>query len=162
MSKRRWRGGLYVWRTKKPWAVWGLPIIGRHFAYTGMTNLFSAREGQQLRGSVTYGKPAASWSDLKPRVYRIPLPDWLFAGERRRAVVKALETCLIGITCPVYNAAQQPPWNTRKISRKDAAEMRRVRDENPKVWYWMNAGVSSFGLLIAAIAVVLLTQRGWM
>lgn len=123
------RGGLYVWRTRKPHALLGLPIIGRHFAYDGMTGSFYHREGQHLNGSEQYKKAAASWSDLDPKCWTIPLPDWLFRGPLRRKFVEKLESCLIGITCPVYNERQQPRWNFRKISRKKAAEQRALRDK---------------------------------
>jgi hypothetical protein len=129
MSRRKYRGGLYVWRTRKPWAIFGLPLIGRHFAYAGMTNCYAAREGQHLNGSVTYNKPAASWSNLKPKCYRVlPLPDWMTHDELGRKFVKALETLLIALTIPVYNEQQQAPWNLRKISRREAARQRAERD----------------------------------
>ena len=124
------RGGLYVWRTDKPHAWLGLPIIGRHFAYGGMTNSYSAREGQHLRGSVTYGSAPASWSDLRPKCYRLlPLPRVITHGKHRRKIMKALETLMIYALCPVYNVTQQPPWNLRKVSRARAVRERARRDD---------------------------------
>lgn len=124
------RGGLYMWRTDKPHSFLGLPIIGRHFAYGGMTNSYSAREGQHLRGSVTYGSAPASWSDLRPKCYRLlPLPALITHGKHRRKIMKALETLMIYALCPAYNDKQQPPWNLRKISRAKAARERARRDD---------------------------------
>jgi hypothetical protein len=125
------RGGLYVWRVDKPHALIGLPFIGRHFGYCGMTNSYYFREKQQLYGSEKYGTAAYSWSDLRPKRYKIlPLPDSLLKSNHkvRRRLVKALETGLIKITCPVYNDTQQPFWNLRKISKSKAAAQRAARD----------------------------------
>lgn len=128
MSKKR--GGLYVWRADKPHAVIGLPIIGRHFVYGGMTNSYYHREKQHLQGSVTYGTVSARWSDLRPKCYRIlPLPSFILHGRYRRRITFALETLMIWLLCPVYNHTQQPPWNLRKISRAKAAAQRAARDE---------------------------------
>jgi hypothetical protein len=164
MSRRKYRGGLYVWRTRKPWAIFGLPLIGRHFAYAGMTNSYSAREGQHLNGSVTYDKPAASWSDLKPKCYRIfPLPDWMTRGKWGRKLVKALETVLIALTLPIYNERQQAPWNFRKVSRKEAALARERRNEYGRywniataIWHW------AFTALGAAVAFGIFKIVGWL
>lgn len=123
------RGGIYAWRTRKPWALIGLPLIGRHWAYIGMTNSYSAREGQHLRGSELYGTRPASWSDLRPRCYRIlPLPALITHGRHRRKIMQAIETLLIWTLCPVYNERQQGVWNLRRISRRRAAQARVARD----------------------------------
>jgi len=128
MSKRA--GGLYVWRTDKPHAIIGLPIIGRHFAYAGMTNSYYWREQQQLKGSVKYGTAPYSWSDLRPKRYKVlPLHPFWTHGRHRRKVMKALETLLIWVLCPVYNDTQQAPYNLRRISRRSAAAQRVARDE---------------------------------
>jgi hypothetical protein len=124
------RGGIYLWRTNKPNALLGLPLFGRHNAYVGMTNSYAARGDQHLLGSVTYGKAPASWSDLKPKCYKIlPLPAIITHGKHRRKIMKAFETAAIGLLIPVYNVTQQAPWNLRKISRNAAAQQRRQRDE---------------------------------
>lgn len=127
MSKAR--GGLYAARVDKPHALIGLPLIGRRWGYVGMTNSYSAREGQHRNGSVTYGRPPASWSDLRPRFYRIlPLPAIITHGKYRRRIMKALETLMIWILCPAYNVAQQAPWNLRKVSKRRALAERARRD----------------------------------
>jgi hypothetical protein len=133
------RGGLYVVRADKPHSFLGLPIIGRHFAYAGMTNSFAARQGQHERGSVIYGSAPASWSDLRPKFYRLPLPYVLTHPKFGRKGMKALETVLIYALCPVYNVTQQPPWNLRKMTRTHAARERARRDDlgvNYRVGRW--------------------------
>lgn len=135
-ARRRARGGLYLWRVRKPHAVLGLPIIGRHNGYGGMTNSYSCRELEHLTGrsprlrSSQYKLPA-TWSDLEPRCYRVlPLPDWLVLTPLGRRIVKGLETVLIAVTCPVYNETQQAPWNMRRIRPRRAAAMRAERDRH--------------------------------
>lgn len=131
------KGGLYIWRVDKPHAFLGLPFVGRHFGYAGMTNSYKRRSEQHTKGSTVYGTMEASWSDLRPRCYQIlPLPDHFLKSKHkwRRGMVKFLETGLIWVTCPVYNDAQQPPYNIRKISRAKAASQRGMRDGYGK-WY---------------------------
>lgn len=128
----KYRGGLYVWRVDKPHAIIGLPFIGRHFGYGGMTNSYYWRGKQQLEGSEKYGTAAYSWSDLRPKRYKIlPLPACLLDSKHkwRRRLVKGLETVMIGLLCPVYNLDQQAPWNLRKISKSKALAQRKARDE---------------------------------
>lgn len=162
------RGGLYLWRVRKPHAPLGLPIIGRHFGYGGMTNSYSCRELEHLTGRSPRLRPdqykePASWSDLEPKCYRIlPLPDSWTRGELGRVVVKALETCLIGVTCPVYNEDQQPPWNVRKISRARAARMRTERDSVGKKWS-ASVRLGLRWLVYTAVLgiVIMMWQKGW-
>ena len=136
------RGGLYLWRTRKPHALIGLPLIGRHNGYVGMTGSYSAREGQHLYGSVLYGTDPASWSDLDPKCYQIlRLPDFLLRGRWRRRFVKTLETVAIYLLLPVYNERQQAPWNFRKVSRKAAKRARANRGD-----YGMAYRAMAFGL----------------
>lgn len=146
-------GGLYVYRVRKHWAIIGLPIVGRHFGYGGMTNSFAARREQHLKGSDFYKKPAASWSDLDPKVYEIGLPDWMVRSRWGRRLTVALETIMIAVLCPVYNDRQQAPWNLRKISRAKAKVLRAERDLGgfmPNRWvtaiaqYFINVLVLSF------------------
>lgn len=128
MAKKR--GGLYVWRVDKPHALIGLPLIGRHFGYLGMTNSYYFRAQQHLAGSTKYGAAAARWSDLRPKCYKIlPLPDFILHGRYRRRITFALETIAIWLLCPVYNDKQQPPYNLRKISKRSAAAQREARDK---------------------------------
>jgi hypothetical protein len=115
-----WRKrGLYVWRTRKPHAFLGLPIIGRHFAYTGMTGNRLNRDRQHLFG--TAYDPPAPWSDLSPKPYPLPclLPGWEFAR-------KVQEKLWILILFPVYNVH----WNThnpRRITRSYAYTLKQRR-----------------------------------
>jgi hypothetical protein len=153
------QGGLYVWRVDKPHAVIGLPLIGRHFGYCGMTNSYYWREKQQLEGSVKYGTTPYSWSDLRPKRYKVlPLPAHLLNSKHRirRRFVKGLETCLIGITCPVYNDTQQPPWNIRKISKAKAAAQRAARDELGGVVVMGKAIIRWSFWLVLLVAVIMI------
>jgi hypothetical protein len=135
-----WPGGCYVWRTRKPGAVWGLPIIGRHFAYVGQTGSFAHRERQhtgKYLATDTFRVGHRPWSDLHPRCYRIPLPfKWMRV---------ALEPLLVAILCPVYNKQLQPPYNFRKISPRTAAWQRRMRDRESTGW-WLPRAVASVRL----------------
>lgn len=155
MTKRK--GGLYAWRTDKPHAVIGLPFIGRHWSYCGMTNSYYFRGKQHLEGSTKYGAPAANWSDLRPKCYRIlPLPDFILHGKYRRRVTFALETVMIWVLCPVYNDTQQAPYNLRKVSRARAARERARRDELGRAYRMAKAFLRALvQLSLAVIAVVI-------
>lgn len=115
-------GGVYVYRTQKPHAVLGLPIIGRHTGYVGETNSFKRRDAQHLVGGGQYRSVAKPWADLRPKCYRISLPDWRWL----RLLVEAV---LIGVLCPVYNVKGQMPWNIRRVSLKRQAAQRFARDQ---------------------------------
>ncbi len=117
------RAGCYVWRTRKPNAPIGLPIIGRHFAYVGQSNNHERRAGEHLNGSVKYGTLPAPWSDLDPRRYLLPclFSHWKWAR-------LAQETMWIVIFWPVYND-QKNRWNPRRIKRYAAVAQRAARDK---------------------------------
>jgi hypothetical protein len=129
MSRKR--GGIYIFRCDKPGAVLGLPFIGRHNAYTGMTNSYYHRERQHLYGSSVYGAAVKPWADLRPKFYRIlPLPEFLTHEKIiGRRLMWLIETAFIWLTLPVYNVRQQAPWNLRRISprRADAQRIARMR-----------------------------------
>lgn len=129
MSRKR--GGIYLIRCDKPGAVLGLPFIGRHNGYTGMTNSYFHRERQHLYGSSVYGVGPKSFSDLHPKFYRIlPLPEFLTHEKLiGRRLMKLIETLAIWLTIPVYNVSQQAPWNLRRIKphRADAQRIARMR-----------------------------------
>ncbi len=128
MSKR---GGIYLIRCDKPGALLGLPFIGRHNAYTGMSNNYYLRERQHFYGSSEYGTVAKPFSDLRPKFYRIlPLPEWITTEKViGRRLMKLIETLVIALTIPVYNVSQQAPWNLRRIKphRADAQRIARMR-----------------------------------
>lgn len=106
-------GGVYVYRCRKPGAVLGWPIIGRHFAYVGETTSFFHRHGQHM--------DQQPWADLEPRcVARIPLP-------RYKPLMRFVETVLILLLWPVYNHSKNL-WNPRRIDRRGAKLMRQMRD----------------------------------
>lgn len=118
------KGGVYVYRTRKPHAVVGLPLVGRHTGYVGETNNFRRRDREHLEGSDAYTRrvEAKDWADLEPKVYRLPLPDlkWL------RLLVEQL---LIWVLCPAYNVRGQGPWNMRRVGLKRQRAQRWRRDQ---------------------------------
>lgn len=121
---RGWRdAGCYVWRTRKPHAPIGMPIIGRHFAYVGQSGSRYHRDRQHRYGDPARGKLPASWSDLDAKVYPLPMlfPGWKWARLHQ-------ERLWIKLLCPPYNVLEQPPWNLRRISRAEAARQRAARD----------------------------------
>lgn len=121
--RRRAKGGVYVIRMRKPGAIIGLPLVGRHFGYVGLTGSFKIRKKQHFEGDCWYNLDPKVWNDLDPSFYPvIPLPDWKW-------LMEAVESIVIALTCPVYNVRKQPPWNMRKISPAQAGTQRRLRDK---------------------------------
>lgn len=114
-------GGVYVYRTRKPGAVFGWPIVGRHFAYVGETTSFHHRHLQHTVGGGRYGHQAQPWADLDPVcVLRVPLPRWKW-------LLHLVETLFILLLWPVYNDRKNH-WNPRRIPLQVAKAMRAVRD----------------------------------
>jgi hypothetical protein len=111
--------GVYVWRTRKPHALLGLPLLGRHTAYVGMTGHRFRRDNQHRFGTAL--EPPASWSDLSPQVYALPclFPGWEWAR-------KVQEKLWIFALWPVYND-QWNHHNPRRITRSYARTMRARR-----------------------------------
>lgn len=144
----KYKGGLYIWRVRKPHALIGLPFIGRHIGYAGMTNSYRRREREHLEGSITYGTLPAAWSDLNPKCYRVlPLPPCLLRARntiRREWIVKRLETALIWLTIPVYNETQQAPYNMRRIRPRQARAERKRRDEYGRLYRVARWGLAIF------------------
>lgn len=115
------RGGVYLYRTRKPGARFNIPILSRHFGYAGETNSFHHRHLQHTVGGGTYQVKAKDWADLDPVcVLRIPLPDW-------RWLRLSVETVVIACTWPVYNHAKNR-WNPRRIPLSVAHRQRLTRD----------------------------------
>jgi hypothetical protein len=148
--------GTYGWRTKKPHAPLGLPIIGRHWGYIGQTGSRWHRDRQHLHGDARWGSAPASWSDLEPKRYPLPclFPQWRWSRE----LSELLWTWLL---CPVYPEKKQPPWNLRRISRARAARMREARDRRrARRGFFRQKGIdillTSVRLVIVAAALVAL------
>jgi len=115
------RGGVYLYRARKPGARYNIPILSRHFAYAGETNSFHHRHLQHTVGGGTYNAVAKPWADLDPVcVLRIPLPDWKWLR-------LSVETVLIVLTWPVYNHKKNL-WNPRRIPLSVAHRQRMARD----------------------------------
>lgn len=113
--------GVYVFRVRRPGLFGHVPILGRHFAYVGMSRHVRSRRTQHLKGSVRYGTMPKPWTDLKPTWYVIPLPfapKWLLL---------TIETVLICCFWPTYNH-QKNLWNPRRIPLRAAQRQRGSRD----------------------------------
>lgn len=128
MGDRRWwqrtTEEIYVYRTRKPWAVWGLPVVGRHFAYGGRTNNPARRDMEHLRGGGPYHAVAKPWADLLPRRYVV------FRRKRRTELTThLLEVLTIRLFMCVYNV-QFNTGNPRRIKPHDALRQRRLRDSS--------------------------------
>lgn len=114
------KSGVYVYRARKPNAVFGLPIIGRHFAYVGETTSLYHRDRQHLLGGGKYDATQKPWSDLKPKRYCISVPPYKW-------LLRSVETLVILLTWPVYND-QKNRWNPRRVTLSAAARHRAARD----------------------------------
>lgn len=115
-------GGIYLIRTRKPTALVGLPVIGRHNGYVGRTVSYTRRKVQHLEGDPYWGHRAKDWADLDPTFYRLlPLPAWVWLQD-------LVETVAIWALCPVYNVEKQAPWNVRRVGLRRAALQRAARD----------------------------------
>lgn len=127
-----WRGGVYVYRARKPAARLRIPLLSYHFVYVGETTSFFHRHRQHMLGGGQYGSVAQPWSDLEPRVVlRIPLPPWKW-------LLHLVETLVILCTWPVYNHAKNR-WNPRRIPLRVAAAQRRMRDRYGYSFNWTMA-----------------------
>ena len=116
------REAIYAYRTRKPWARWGLPIIGRHWAYVGRTNDLARRDDEHLVGGGRYGAVPKDWADLEPRRY-------VLVGYRRRREPRThlLEWAAVRLLWPVYNVSMNR-WNPRRIKPYDARRQRQARN----------------------------------
>lgn len=119
-GKTLFRGGVYAYRTNKPGAFFGWPIIGRHWGYVGESLSLWHRNRQHLLGGGKYDTTQQPWSDLKPKRYHIPLPGW-------KPLLLLVEALAIALLWPVYNDKRNR-WNPRRISRKMARAQRRARE----------------------------------
>lgn len=155
MSRKSWReAGCYVWRTRKPSAPFGFPLIGRHFAYVGETGSRYHRDPQHIVGGGTYGAVPKSWSDLDPKVYPLPclFPNWAAAR-------KAQETLWTFLLWPVYPVAKNR-WNPRRISPDKAMRQRYERERMGRGSAWMRAAVRwSVGVALLAAGIVSFVQH---
>jgi hypothetical protein len=147
----RWTmyGEVYAYRTRKSHAVLGLPFLGWHWGYVGQTRNPKARHGEHLLGGGRYGKPAASWSDLRPRRYVIfklrHCPQW---------ILNLVELLAIRILCPVYNEKLNRA-NPRRISRRRALRHRARRD----LIGWSPALHYGHAMTFVSVAAILI--GGW-
>lgn len=155
MSGPRWMmpGEVYAYRTRKPGAVLGLPLLGRHWGYVGQTRNPKARHGEHMNGGGRYGKPAANWSDLSPKRYVLfrlgHCPQWL---------LNLVELIVIRLLLPVYNDRMNR-GNPRRITRRKAARQRAQRDfivarGGPRGWSWNFTLGHALALVVLVVMVV--------
>jgi hypothetical protein len=153
---RRLQGGIYLFRTNKPQAILGVPIIGRHNGYVGQSNAYRLRWSQHTAGGGKFKSTAKPWSDLDPEPWRIlPLPAWTFL--RAPWLVDALEALCIFLLAPVYNDKLNK-WNLRRISLKKQASQRRFREDAP-AWLRISLCFIVAGFKFSLLALLLLVLR---
>jgi hypothetical protein len=120
---------IYVYRTRKPHAPLGLPLISRHFGYGGRTVDPERRHHEHTvggRGGRFGNKPPQPWSTLEPKRYVV-----FKLKSRTRLTTHLLEVLVIrGLLC-VYNH-QHNLGNPRRISLKRAKVQRVLRDKYGK------------------------------
>lgn len=149
----RWTytGTVYAYRTRKPGAVLGLPVLGRHWGYVGQTRNPDARHGEHMRGGGRYGGLPASWSDLDPKRYvliKVPMcPQWLLL---------TLEAFFILILQPVYNV-QRNKINLRRIGPARARRARVRRDVTGIRWSPVPTGAH----LVMILVLIIMTWEAW-
>lgn len=122
--------GVYVWRTRKPAALLGLPFFGRHFGYVGETTSIQHRMRQHL-GTPSpldeFPMNGQPWCDLRPKlVLFIGLPKWKW-------LLRTVETLVILLLWPVYNHSKNL-WNPRRIPKYVAMRQRAARNKRDHRW----------------------------
>lgn len=157
MSEKLSGQGVYLFRTRKPHAPFGLPLLGRHNGYVGQTNSYAHRYEQHVKGGGRYRVRAKEWADLDPHFYRIlPLPRWLFICTPW--VVNILEALCILVLMPVYNDRLNG-WNLRRISIKRQRAHRFMRDSTPPgVLVFVNSALTVMKWIVLA-SVAFLVYR---
>jgi len=135
------KGGVYVYRCRKPGARLRIPFLSWHFAYVGETTSFYHRDQQHRYGLGAYGTPAQPWADRSPYVWlRIPLPRWKW-------LLRSVETLVILLVWPVYNVSKNR-WNPRRIKPVVARQQRLARDRGR---HPINLGAGWLFIIIAAL-----------
>lgn len=144
---------VYAYRTDKPHAPLGLPIIGRHWGYGGRTNNPRRRHTEHVIGGGPYGHTQKPWADLRPRRFVI------FRMKRRTELMTHfLEWLTIKILLPVYNHDMNLT-NPRRITLKAQKAQRFARDQ-----FGTTARLTKMGLrwlLLAAVLVAAWFVWGW-
>lgn len=149
----RWTtpGEVYAYRTRKPGALLGLPLLGRHWAYGGQTRNPKARHGEHIRGGGRYGRAAQPWADLSPKRYVLfrlaHCPQW---------VLDLVEVLVIRTLFPVYNV-QHNRGNLRRVKPAMARLQRAQRDRMG--WSFTFTPAHFLMVLGAAAMVVMVVYR---
>lgn len=167
-GRRRWfdrtSEEIYAYRCRKPWALVGLPFIGRHWGYAGRTNNGKRRDGQHRFGYVWDGQehPPKPWADLIVRRYVI-----FRKKPRLEITTHFLEWFTIRLLLPVYNVSMNAgnprrikPWEQK---RQRAERLAWGRARQPlRVWArgfavlacWVAAGLTAWVVLPPLAAAV--------
>jgi hypothetical protein len=117
---------IYVYRTRKPWAPFGLRWLSRHFGYGGRTTDPQARHHEHTvggKGGRFGNRPPQPWSDLEPTRYVV-----FKLKTRTRLTTHLLEVLVIRVLFCVYNDKLNK-LNPRKISLRRARVQRVLRDK---------------------------------
>lgn len=155
MRAPRWTmpGEVYAYRTRKPGALLGLPLIGRHWGYVGQTRNPKMRDREHLEGGGRYGAAPKDWADLEPRRYVLfrlkHCPQW---------VLDLAEVVAIRLLLPVYNV-QHNRGNPRRVKPAVARAQRRGREMTRMSWSPHFTPAHLAGLLLAAVVVVMVAYR---
>lgn len=143
MRPPRWTmpGAVYVYRTRKPGAILGLPLLGRHFAYVGQSRNLKARHREHLEGGGRYNCTPKPWADLDPKRYILfrmkHCPQW---------ALDLVEWLVIQLLLPVYNDKMNRA-NPRRIPARVATRQRAQRDL--RGWSWNLRPAVLAGCLLA-------------
>lgn len=128
MSDRRWfdrtSEEIYAYRTRKPGAPVGLPLVGRHWAYVGRTARPDLRHREHMVGGGKWRARPKPWADLEPRRYVI-------CRKKRRLEITThfLEWFWIKALMPVYNISMNRT-NPRRIKPWTQVAQRISRDQH--------------------------------
>lgn len=137
------KGGVYLYRTRKPAARLRIPFLSTHTGYVGETLSFYHRDQQHRYGLGQYHVQAKDWADLVVSCHRLPLPPWKW-------LLRSVETLAILLTWPVYNVAKNR-WNPRRITPLVARRQRIQRNRGGVPWAvrWYHVAVLVLAFSIA-------------
>ena len=147
-----------MWRGRKPHAFFGWPIIGRCFLYAGESTNRERRSKDHLLGSSYWNEGPKHWSDLEPRMYRVPT---LFA--RFKLARLAQEWLVCAVTLPLYNERPRIPWNFRRVTKASATHARMMRDSRYAAPYKVSRALIRWSAMaMFALTVFVVNKKvGW-
>jgi hypothetical protein len=157
MSDRRWwektSEEIYAYRTRKPHGF-GLPVVGRHWAYVGRTSVPHLRHSEHMVGGGKWRAKPKPWADLEPRRFVI-------CRKKRRMEITThfLEWFWIKVLMPVYNVSMNRT-NPRRIKPWTQAAQRAHRNQYGQAAAVVPAVLKLSALSVVALAVLALVQMG--